>query len=177
MSFYPERAEEALKKIKVVAIADDMEENRSAAVSAAQEIFPDAEVRTYSAASEIISAMRESGGIPDIDLVLTDMNMEEELSGLKVAQECATWWIPCIPVTGGIKTHTTDQVRAGGGYPNEDIVIHGEKDDPEIWKFVLRKALLEQEFGSAIIKILYYGKREKDETRRWSGIAFCSGVL
>ncbi len=172
-----EKMQKALEKIKIIAIVDDLEENRSAAQIAVQNIFPDAKVRIFSSEKEIISAMQVSGKIPNIDLVLTDMSMEDKYSGVRVAQECITWFIPCIPITGGIKTHTTDQVLAGGAFPNESIIIHGEKDDYKVWEIVLRKSLLEQDFNNVLIKMLYYGKRSQDETLRASGIAFCTGAL
>lgn len=171
------KAQKALGKIKVIAIVDDLEENRSAAQIAVQNIFPDTEVRIFSSEKEIISAMQASNEIPYIDLVLTDMSMEEKYSGVHVAQECATWFIPCIPVTGGVKTHTTDQVLAGGAFPSESIIIHGEKDNYKVWEIILKKSLLEQDFSNALIKMLYYGKREQDESLRVSGIAFCTGAL
>lgn len=172
-----EKMQKALEEIKVIAIVDDVEENRNAAQIAVKNIFPDTEVRIFSSEKEIISAMQASDEIPDIDLVLSDMRMEDRYSGVHVAQECMTWFIPCIPVTGGIKTHTTDQILAGGAFPNESIIIHGEKDDYKVWEIVLKKSLLEQDFSNALIKMLYYGKREQDESLRVSGMAFCTGAL
>jgi len=171
-----EKTNIAIGNLKKIAVVDDLPENREAGAEALKEIFPSAEVVVYASAKEIITELKK--GVSDIDLIFTDMNMEEKDSGFKVATESWGWMIPCIPVSGGIKTHTTDQVAVGSdGQGN--IHIHGEKSEKSIWIEVIRKSIHEKDFSaSGVIKALYYGKRSEADYGfgRASAVAMCCGL-
>lgn len=142
-------------KIKSVAVVDDLAENRLAAQKAIVEVLPNAEVWLFSSAKDAIAVIEAKS--PEIDLVLSDLNMEDHLSGYRVACAAWSWNIPTVIVSGGIKTHTTDQVVVG--YPSAHF--HGEKDDPSLWKKVLEVILSGDRTNNGIITALSLGKRTK----------------
>ena len=82
-----------MAEIKNIAVVDDSEENRVAAANAIAEVLPSAHISMYSSATEFIRAL---GNNPtdEIDIVLSDMKMEDENAGQRVA---AAAWSPNTP--------------------------------------------------------------------------------
>lgn len=137
-----------------IAVVDDTAANREAAAKAIADIIPSATVHLFSSGSEIITALKN--GSPKIDLVLTDMKMENEIAGYRVAIESWSWNVPATIISGGFKTHTTDQVVVG--YPRS--YFYGEKDNPDVWKSILGKVFGGSATDNAILTAAKLGRRE-----------------
>ena len=137
-----------------IAVADDSAANRDAAVKAIVDILPSATVHLFSSGGDIIAALKN--GSPKIDLVLTDMKMEDEMAGYRVAVESWSRNIPATIISGGRKTHTTNQVVVG--YPR--AYFYGEKDNPDIWKSALGTVFSGGVTDNAILMAAKIGRRE-----------------
>lgn len=146
--------------VKKIAIVDDLEENRQAGLEAIKHTFPSVKVILFSSAAEI-SAILGQENTPDVDLVFTDMDMEEEFLGFQVAQQALAWQIPCIPVSGGFQTHSTDQVIVGG-FENhragEAEMILGSKASTHTWKQIIQRVTTGDRRSNHVLKMLHYGK-------------------
>jgi hypothetical protein len=156
-----------LPKIENIAIVDDKRENLVAAALAVIMTMPGTKIRTYLSGGEFVSALK-AGGV-DADLVVSDMNMEEKDSGYHLAVEAWAWNIPTTIVTGGHKTHTTDQVKLG--YPRFEI--HGEKDDPEVWKKILEVIFQEDATSNGLMTALLIGRKKSPD---WAYGKTCAAV-
>jgi len=141
--------------VTVLAIVDDLEENRLAAEKAVNEMYPEIEVRLYASATEFISALAKDRSF---DFVLSDMCMETKRSGYEVAVESWSWRIPCTIVSGG-SDHGQNRVYVG--YPK--AVYNGEKSDPELWKQVIQTIQSGGEYGNAHRVALRIGKSDQPD--------------
>lgn len=165
------RVKNILNGIKRIAIIDDTPDNLKAGRDALKEIFPSAEVVEFSSAGEILRILKT--GTSDIDLIFTDMAMEKETSGYDVSCEAWAWRIPCIPVSGGFKTHTTDQVVSKFGF------FYGEKDDKTIWLKIIKAMISINYHSNVVLKALYYGKSSTPDYQngKIGAIVFCSNIF
>lgn len=125
--------------VKTILVVDDKAENRAAAREAIREIFPEKTVMEASSAQEAKEIIANRAN--EIDLVLSDMQMEEVLSGFYVAFEAWSRYIPAVVVTAG--DHHGSYVTASRFCnPEENGGLYAakpaRKDDCEIWKDILR---------------------------------------
>lgn|GEM_PF-5072855 len=140
-------------KVQNIAFVDDRRENLAAAVLAVLETMPGTKIRTYLSRREFVSALK--AGEVDADLVVSDMDMETKDAGYHLAVDAWSWNIPTTIVTGGHKTHTTDQVKLG----SPRFEIHGEKDDPEVWKKILEVIFQGDGTSNALMTALSIGRK------------------
>lgn len=152
-------AEEKIATIKEVAVVDDKPENLTAARMALAECLPNAIVRTFSSAGQIIAELMFLNYRPT--LVLTDLDIEEVNAGFKV--NMAAWGngVPAVVVTAKDHGHhgiNTSISMLDGRFHNS------KKDAPETWKKVT-KYILEDEVSAIHYAIMGYGKREKFDAK------------
>lgn len=137
--------------VKAIAVVDDMVQNRQAAISAINEKLPGVAVYQFSSATEFLAAL--NGLTSEIDLVLSDMNMEEEDSGYQVTCAAWSWGIPATIVTAGITHH--DHREAKGVFlrcPRETFL--GDKSDPIVWSRILDSIFSDRSADNSIITAL-----------------------
>lgn len=125
--------------VNTVLVVDDKAENRAAAKQAFLKIFPEKIVLEASSAQEAKEAIINHAS--EIDLVMSDMQMEETLSGFYVAFEAWSRYIPAVVVTAG--DHHGSYVTASSFCnPEENGGLYhakpARKDDCEIWKNIIR---------------------------------------
>lgn len=149
-----QHVQKLLAGLKKISVVDDLQENRQAAAIALEKVFPTAEVLTYSSTAEIIIHLYSK---PDIDLIFSDMKMEEQNSGFKVACAALAWQVPCVIVSGGIKSHSVDQVAVGGGFTSN---IYGEKSDSRVWEKIITSVVEKEYRVNTVMKMLHYGKKD-----------------
>jgi hypothetical protein len=145
--------EELMNKIKIIAVVDDLAENRHAASIAIMETIPNVSVLCFVSAEEAITALKSNSTL--IDFVLTDMKMEDDKAGFRVALEAWAWNIPATIISGGHKGHGKEYVWLG--YPFK--TFPGDKNDPEVWKQILEKVFSGNGFTNALFTALRLGKR------------------
>ena len=115
-------------KLEKILIADDKEENRNAA----REVFPNADI--VATETEAIKRLEESEQ-GNYDLVITDMQMEEKYSGLRVVKSALSKGaIPYVlSHTGPSHTGVSIEMRPyGKGIYDYSL----GKADPAVWKEV-----------------------------------------
>ncbi len=144
---------ELMNKVRVIAVVDDLAENRHAATIAIMETLPNVSVLRFVSAEEAITVLKSNSSL--IDLVLTDMKMEDDQAGFRVALEAWAWNIPVTIVSGGFKGHGKDYIRLG--YPSE--TFPGDKNDPEVWKLILEKVFSGDSNTNALLTALRLGKK------------------
>ena len=137
-----------MSKIKNIAVVDDRKANRVAAAKAIAKVLPSARVRLYSSAAEFIAALEETN-VSEIDLVLSDMKMEDEKAGYLVAVAAWSWNIPTFIVSGGQKDHGRDTVVVGSFLPQKGSFF-GEKDDHLVWSKILGAVMKNSWFRTAV---------------------------
>ncbi len=111
--------------INKILIADDKEENRKAALQA----FPFADCA--SSAKQALELLASH----DYDLVLTDMQMEKENSGLEVIAMSLRKSILCYTISNAGLNHGVESIEVT---PYIDNIQYSKgKANPETWKYVL----------------------------------------
>lgn len=120
--------------VKNIAVVDDLTKNREGAVGAINEKLPGVVVHQFSSAREFLAALE--GLVPKIDLVLSDMNMEDEDAGYRVVDAAWSWGIPATIVTAGMTNHDHRQVN-GVFLRCPRATFLGSKSDPMIWEEIL----------------------------------------
>ena len=137
-----------MKKILVV---DDNENNLKNAVDSMEELGY--EVVSASSAKEAVQLIKKISKQEDIFLILSDMDMEAEESGMEVVSASSDFCIPCILVTGGLD-HGRQSIKFMGPlfYPtfpdkgNERVTpiggIISEEKTKEVWKKAVESFLL-----------------------------------
>jgi CheY-like chemotaxis protein len=148
---------ELMSKVRVIAIVDDHVENRNAATIAVFETLLNVSVLRFESAEEAIAALRSHASL--IDLVLTDMEMEDDQAGYRVAHEAWAWNIPATIISGGHKGHGKEYVRLS--YPTENFP--GDKKDPEVWKLILANVFSGDRINNALFTALHLGKKAKPD--------------
>lgn len=139
------------KLVKKIAIVDDTPENLEAAVVAIAEFLPNVSIATFDSLKSFKKAVGKER--PDFDLVLSDLNMEEEKSGFKVACLCWAWGVPTVIITGGMN-HGSEAVKVG--YFNKSIF--GTKKETKVWMEAL-KTIFVAENKNPIYLMLLGGKK------------------
>ncbi len=137
--------------IRNFAVVDDAEENRNAAKQACTELYPQATIHQFSSGREFIKSLKN--GL-DVDLVLSDMSMEERHSRYVVAIESWARGIPAVIVSGGIN-HGKDYVLVG--YP--ELRLGGTKNSPLVWGEILNHVLSQEESMNGVAFQLGQGVR------------------
>jgi hypothetical protein len=147
-----------MTSLNIVAIADDLEENRCAVSLALKELYPSIQVFEFDSAKSIIDRLSQDVTFSP-ELILTDVSMETPMAGFFVTKIGWSWGIPTVMVTGGVKTHTNDQVELG--YP--DRAFYGEKNDSNLWKKMIAETILYSEveggYNNAILRGLHHFHR------------------
>ncbi len=152
-------AEEKIAAIKEVAVVDDKPENLAAAKVALAECLPNAVIRTFATAGEIVAELMFLNYRPT--LVLTDLDIEEVDAGFKVNLSAWGNGVPAVVVTakhhGGHHGTTTSISMLNGRFGNS------LKDNPETWRKVINFILAER--NAIHLAILGHGKREKFDAK------------
>jgi len=162
---------EYVPKIRRIAVVDDDQANRNAAVSAIKELFPEALVVEFDNAAEAITSIdtpSETNPLPDF--VLSDMRMEEEQSGWQVATAAWSWRVPVAVVSGGVKGHGKDLVILG--YPHHQFP--GEKNDSNLWKQIILAALDGDHTTNGLLQALRIGKRDSPDRKFGEAVSVVS---
>ena len=144
-------------KVRVIAVVDDLVENRYAATIAVMETVPNVSVLCFKSAGEAIQALKSNASL--IDLVLTDMKMEDEKAGYRVVHEAWAWNIPATIISGGYKDHGKECVQLS--YPRKNFP--GNKNDPEVWRLILGKVFSGDHPNNALLMALHLGKRAEPD--------------
>ena len=149
--------------ISTVLIVDDKPKNLLAAKEALQDIFP--AIKTLEAASAVQAIEIIANQGTEIDLVLSDMEMEELLSGFYVAFEAWSNYIPTVVVTAG-DHHGAYVVASSWSNPKDDgsTLYHikpAQKDDKEVWKKIIRGIEKNDNFA---LRVALYVREEKGGT-------------
>ena len=132
-----------------VLVVDDNAVNLRNAVEAMEELG--FEVLSASSAKEAIEIIKIISIKDDLFIVLSDMNMEHEKSGMEVFSVCSDLCVPCLIVTGGGLDHGRPAVIFSGPlfyplYPQEKErdrlhaighILANEKTK-EVWTEALR---------------------------------------
>lgn len=149
--------------VETFLIVDDKEENRKAFKKAVREIFPDKKVLEASSAKKAKEVIAENSDA--IDFVLSDMQMEEDVSGFYVAFEAWSWFIPAVVVTAGDHhgAYVTASVLCNSEIGEHNLSIKpATKDDAEVWKSIIRGT--EKRNGPSIQAALYVRSKEKGKS-------------
>lgn len=136
-----------------IAVVDDKVENLQAASAAIAEMFPSSQVHLFSSAAEIIAALKAQS--IEIDLVLTDLEMEDRHAGHRVAVEAWAWNIPATIITGG-HGHGTDYVTIS--YPRQSLSMLN-KATPRAWKAILQSVVSGDISSNGLLTAKSLGKR------------------
>jgi len=163
--------------IKSIAIVAYSREIRKVGAEALQEYFPSAKVSEYFSEKDIMSSLKNSCP-SDIDLIFTDMSMEESLSGYYVALESWAWNIPCIPVFEMLKPHATEdhaQVYIAGFQEP----IYGTKKNKNTWLEIIRIVMEKEYKKNTILKTLDSPKNTTPNYDRGKIVAFflCDNII
>lgn len=145
-----------MSEIRNIVIVDDREENRVAAAAGIVKVLPSANVRMYPSAAEFISSLGDNP-TDDIDIVLSDMKMEDENAGRRVAIAAWSWNIPTVIVSGGGKDHGRSYIVVSFPLCGR---IFGEKDQPQVWSDILFQVLK----NGTIQRAVRWGKRITPDT-------------
>src|SRR3989344_4304392 len=119
--------------VKRVAVVDDQPKNLAAAKLALEMKLPGVAVTCFSSEAEIILAIKR--GL-DVELIISDMKMEDKHSGYRVAVAGWSLNIPTAVVSGG-PDHGTHYVYLGYPYYR----LPGDKDQVELWCGIIEKLL------------------------------------
>jgi hypothetical protein len=129
--------------MKKVLVVDDNVNNLKNATQGMKEMGY--ETLSAPSAAEAIRIIHDVSRTEDIFMVLSDMNMEHEESGMEVVDACGDFCIPCIIVTGGGFDHGRPAIRFLGplSYPvfldkgNDKTMLIGsftsEEKTSEVW--------------------------------------------
>ena len=130
--------------IRTILIVDDGEENLQAARELA-DLLPSLNFEFCASGSEAIALL--SCRCEEIDLILTDLEMESKTAGLDVLQFAWTNLVPAIVVSGGFMHQNRQNVLAFpdlGGF-------EGEKTNVTVWSEMLLR-LVNQDRPTCVIR-------------------------
>ncbi len=132
-------------------MVDDHVPNLNAAEAAIRELLPETTVHKFTTPDAVIEALNT--GAPPIDVVFSDMVMHgDRLTGHKIACVSWSWNIPATVVSGGHKGHGHNIVHVG----QPDMMLEGDKDDPEVWKKIIENVLVDMKPYNGIVMALRF---------------------
>ncbi len=138
---------QGLQKLKFnhIIIVDNTQANIDAAKIAISDLLG-IDFTFYNSARDVLQAI--SRNPDDIDLIITDMSMEENMSGLNVVEAGFNQIIPVIVVSGGFQHANSSQIRL-----SPDIrpsALNGDKRLPKTWKEILNTIVASACVGSVL---------------------------
>lgn len=147
-----------LKEIKFdrIAIVDDALENISAAKKACERLSGIDFIFCQSAA-EIISVISEDAN--SIDLIITDLQMEEDQSGLEVVEAGFNRGIFVVVASGGYQHNNMPMVRLS---PDILLAHEGAKDSPDTWLNIFDAIITASQKTSVLKTFLLYREVKPD---------------
>lgn len=135
-------------EIKNIMIVDCKAENIQAATEAIYNLFPSAEVQTFTSPDEAIIALRDKSPKPDI--VFSGIDMESK-AGYYISSEALAWNIPVVEIL---------EEAGGVSLSSFNIFFEGNKNNPETWRSILWIVFSGDEKDNPILFALNHGKKQ-----------------
>ena len=142
-----EKLSEQLQNIKFdrIVIVDDTPADIDAAKKAAENL-PGIKFIFCQSAAEVLSLILEDAD--SIDLIITDLDMEESQSGLEVVETGFNNNIFVVVASGGFQHRDMSQVRLASGIESQ---VEGDKSESDTWVSIFN-AIVETSTKQSILK-------------------------